>query len=144
MIVKLLKWPIHLSFSTCSFIFYHFIIYTNRNTHIHTNKRTHRHSHACTHTTHTNRSCKCHWEEMKAAVFLWFHLVCYIYLTLSGLYCPLSHTYTHWLFYHHFDMKVQQEHRGRSSEGTFSETNGEVFFSSFKQRNWFCLHFYLR
>lgn len=37
--------------------------------------------------TLTKSSRKCHWKEMKTAVVSWFHLVCYISLTLS---CPLS------------------------------------------------------
>lgn len=41
---------------------------------------------------HTQSGCKCRWEEMKAAVVLWFHLVYYIYLTLSCVHCSfLTH-----------------------------------------------------
>lgn len=37
---------------------------------------------------HTISSRKCRWKEMKAAALSWFHLVCYICLTLSR---PLSY-----------------------------------------------------
>lgn len=57
---------------------------------------------------HTQSGCKCRWEEIKAAVVLWFHLlVYYIYLTLSCVYCSLL---TRWLFHQHFGPRCGRGH----------------------------------
>ncbi|MEQ2311465.1 hypothetical protein AMECASPLE_020309 [Ameca splendens] len=57
--------------------------------HVFSQSHMHTHTHPHTH-PHSEWGSKCRWEEMKAAVPLWFHLVCYIYLTLP---CPLSYTH---------------------------------------------------
>lgn len=75
---------------------------------------THTHSHTAV-SKHTLSGCKCRCGEMKAAVVLWFHQVCCIYLTLSGVYCSsLTHTL---IIPSPFWFEVPQVHRGRGPKG---------------------------
>lgn len=142
------RWPMHLSSLSSSFL-------SSQRTLTHTLEdaadcsiKTHAGmdtAHVLTHpytNTHAQSGCKCHREEMKAAVVLWFHLVCYIYLTLSGVYCS-SLAHTHWLFHQHVDVRCDRNTEEEDQRASYWEHIVRLFFSPLKQTDWLCTNSYL-